>query len=261
MRIVSINTGKGDGAHRRRIELLGNGLLELDPDIVLLQEALKSEDGALDTARDLAHRLGFHPSYAPARFKSREIEGLPLNTWSGVSILSRTKPDELIPVELPMDSRDGDRTALIAKIGNFTVVDLHLTHLHDQPADLVRRRQIETILVHESLQGSSNTIIGGDFNTGLVGIAGLLDDIGDWRVIDSFGKQLTDRATVPVSAPMEDGYCIDFLFALIHPGQPAPCFANSAVVLGEPDSDGIYPSDHRGIMTDVSFEHDLEQAR
>lgn len=260
-RIVSINTGKGDGAYRRRIELLGSGLSALQPDLVLLQESLKSADGNLDTTQQLADRLAMHPSYVPARFKGREVEGAWHDTWSGMGLLSRSVPDAVVPVVLPQDERDGDRIALVARFGDLAIANLHLTHLRGEDASLLRRKQIETLLSSEMLLTAKRVLIGGDFNTPLAGIRDLLSSIGDWTAIDAFGDQLIDRATVPVTRPMSEGYCIDFIFALIRDGEPIPAFIDSRVVLGEADEGGVYPSDHRGIMTTVTYDHDLEHAQ
>jgi endonuclease/exonuclease/phosphatase family metal-dependent hydrolase len=261
LRIVSINTGKGDGAYQRRLELLSEGLRALDPDVVLIQEALKSDDGALDTLRFLADRLDLHPSFAPARFKPREIEGIQYNTWSGIGILSKVAPDEIVPIELPMDPRDGDRVSLVAHFGNLAIASVHLTHLRDAEAALVRRRQIETVLDSDAFRDATDVLIGGDFNMTLDDIAQLLSGIEDWTAIDAFGSETENRANVPVTKPMVEGYCLDYIFALTRPGQSLPSFSDSRVVLGESDASGIYPSDHRGVMTTVTFSNDLEQAQ
>lgn len=261
LRVVSINTGKGDGAYRRRLELLSEGLHLLDPDVVLVQEALKSEDGSLDTLQLLADRLGLHPSFAPARFKPREVEGVLQNTWSGIAMLSKVVPDQVIPIQLPMDPRDGDRVSLVTHFASLAIASVHLTHLRDAEAALVRRRQIETVLGSDALRERTNVLIGGDFNIKLDGIDQLLSGIEEWTARDAFGTQTDGRATVPVTKPMAEGYCLDYIFALTRPGQSLPSFSDSRVVLGEPDASGIYPSDHRGVMTTVTFSNDLEQAQ
>lgn len=261
MRIVSINTGKGDYAYRRRIELLGSGLSALNPDLVLLQESLKSVDGRLDTTGALADRLGMHSSYAPARFKGRDVEEMLLDTWSGMGLLSRVAPDEIVPVVLPQDERDGERIALVARFGDLVIANLHLTHLRGEDASLLRRKQIETLLSSDLLLAAKHVIIGGDFNTPLASIRDLLIGIGDWTAVDSFGDSIEDRATAPISRPITEGYCIDFIFALIRDNASAPSFADSRVVLGEADANGVYPSDHRGIMTTITFETETEHAQ
>jgi endonuclease/exonuclease/phosphatase family metal-dependent hydrolase len=256
LRIVSINTGKGDGPYRRRVELLGSGLSALNPDLVLLQEAIRSSDGTLDTARALASCLRLRSDYVPARFKAREIEGAQVECWSGMGLLSRRTPDAVTRVVLPQDERDGERVALVARFGDLAVANLHLTHLRD--AQGLRRRQVETLLAADVLCSARQVIIGGDFNTRLEEITELLAGIGGWRAVDAFGDGTQLRATVPVDKPMRTGYCIDYIFALVGDGEPAPDFRGSSIVLDDPDGEGIYPSDHRGIITTVTF-NDLER--
>ena len=69
-------------------------------------------------------------------------------------------------VALPSDDRDGDRVAQIAHIdweGGAIIANLHLTHLRD--AGELRRRQLETLLAHESMQDAErHAILCGDFN-------------------------------------------------------------------------------------------------
>jgi len=261
LRVVSINTGKGDCAYRRRVELLGSGLSALSPDLVLLQESLKSADGSLDTTRQLARRLSLQASFVPARFKRRDVEGDWLDTWSGMGLLSRAVPDQVWPVVLPQDERDGERVALVARFGELGVANLHLTHLRGDDALRLRRKQIETLLLSELLLEAKQVLIGGDFNTPLAGIHDLLAGIGDWTAIDAFGAQLEDRATMSVTKPMSEGYCVDFIFTLVRGDASAPVFAESRVVLGEADAQGVYPSDHRGIITTVTYDSELEYAQ
>jgi endonuclease/exonuclease/phosphatase family metal-dependent hydrolase len=256
LRVVSINTGKGDGPYRRRVELLGSGLSALDPDLVLLQEAIRSSDGRLDTAQSLASYLRLRSEYIPARFKVREIEGTPVECWSGMGLLTRRAPDTVTRVVVPQDERDGERVALVARFGDLAIANLHLTHLRD--AQALRRRQVETLLAAEPLCSARHAIIGGDFNTRLEEIRELLAGIGRWRAIDAFGDGTQLRATVPVDKPMRAGYCLDYIFALVRDNEPAPRFRGSSIVLDDPDSEGVHPSDHRGIMTTVRF-NELEQ--
>jgi len=60
MRIVTLNTCKGAGAYRQRLQCMVQGQAALAPDAVLLQEALVTEDGQADTADHLARALGMH---------------------------------------------------------------------------------------------------------------------------------------------------------------------------------------------------------
>jgi len=259
MRIVSINTGKGDGAYSRRVALLASGLAELAPDVVLMQEALRSSDGRFDTLQAVADSLGLQATYAPARFKLREVERAVVGTWSSPGLLSRETPDSVETIQLPRDERDGERVAMIARFGDLAIANLHLTHLRDDPALLLRRRQLETLFAADSLRSAQRAIVGGDFNTRLELIDGLVSGIGDWTLIDAFGEQTEQRATAPVDWPLDRGFCIDYIFAMIKPGWAPPRFRDSRIVLADADENGIYPSDHRGVITTVEYTHERDQ--
>ena len=59
-RIVTINTGKCDGAYYRRMRLLIEQLAALEPDVIALQESFRSDDVCGDTANTLAGALRMH---------------------------------------------------------------------------------------------------------------------------------------------------------------------------------------------------------
>jgi endonuclease/exonuclease/phosphatase family metal-dependent hydrolase len=239
--------------------LLAAGLAALDPDLILVQEALRSGDGRYDTLGTLADRLGLHQSYAPARRKLREVDGEVVDTWSSPGILSRETPDSIEAIQLPRDDRDGERVAMIARFGDLAIVNLHLTHLRDDPALLLRRRQLDVLFAADSLNSARRAVVGGDFNTRLELIDGLISGIGDWGLIDAFGEQTEQRATAPVDWPSDRGFCIDYIFAMIKPGWAPPHFRDSRVVLAGADENGIYPSDHRGVMTTIDYRHERDK--
>jgi hypothetical protein len=56
------------------------------------------------------------------------------------------------------------------------------------------------------------------------------------------------RSTVPVSAPLGAGRCLDYVLSVAPDARLHPGVQSGALVLGTPDADGIYPSDHRGVL-------------
>jgi endonuclease/exonuclease/phosphatase family metal-dependent hydrolase len=58
MRLVSLNTWKGEADYPRRVQAMAEGQAELAPDVVALQEDLRSSDGLTHTAGALAQALG-----------------------------------------------------------------------------------------------------------------------------------------------------------------------------------------------------------
>ena len=259
LRIVTINTGKGDGAYARRIGWLGSELRRLDPDIVLLQEALRTVDGSLDTVHRLGSDLGMAATFAPARRKSREVEGVRLETWSDLGILSRFDGFRTEPLPLPDHPDDGERIALLCRwtIGgiDLVVANVHLTHLRDQ--DALRGRQVATLLEHLWLNGLAGvTLVGGDLNTRPPGLDAFREVVSPRWLTDAFaaGGGMPEAFTIPVGRPGAPGARVDHLLAIEGEGSRPVRFTGVGIVLNRPDPHGLYPSDHYGVTVDLHFD-------
>jgi endonuclease/exonuclease/phosphatase family metal-dependent hydrolase len=247
MRIVTINTGKGDGAYRRRVELLTDGLRLLQADVVCLQEALLASADAgprLDTAGMLAAGLDMHAVTASARRKVRMVEGQAVLSRSNVALLSRAAPLDWHAVDLPSDPADGERVALVARLAEITIGVVHLSHLRG--AETLRQQQLQT-LMSDRLLANGGLVIG-DLNTDLAGMADLASGLPDWSVADLWRSVgVGPRSTVPAVVPTDTGRCLDYVLSVVPEGQAHPNVDAAVLVLGTPDAHGIYPSDHRGV--------------
>lgn len=203
MRVVTLNTWKGDGAYRSRLAAMGDGLDELDADVVLLQEVLDAPGLGLHTGATLARRLGLHAAHLPLRDKRRVVEGVAVDSRSGLSVLSRHPIRSTLSLPLPTRAEDGDRAILIAELdtpkGAVTVTNLHLTHLDDGG---LRRQQLG--MVQQVARRAGTSLIGGDFNAPA---EDLPIHAGPWRDCrQSLGAP--PRSTL---AGRQDGPCIDHL--------------------------------------------------
>jgi endonuclease/exonuclease/phosphatase family metal-dependent hydrolase len=229
MRLVTLNTWKGDGAYRRRLIAMAEGLRSETPDIVLLQESLGAPEARLDTAAYLAETLGMDHVAWHGRRKRRMVEGQELDCTSGVAVLSRMPILASRIIALPSDPEDGERAALAARIGQVEYVSLHLTHLADGAA--LRRNQLETILRQIDIGPS---LLGGDFNAEPASM--LFDEL---QMADS--RTLAGIAAVPTC----EGRCIDHVMAVGW----LPRIDDVRLVLTEAH-DGVIPSDHAGLAAD-----------
>jgi endonuclease/exonuclease/phosphatase family metal-dependent hydrolase len=245
VQIVTVNTGKGDGAYRRRVVLLAEGLRSLQPDAVCLQEALLASADVgppLDTSASLATALGMHMVAAPARRKVRLVEGQAVLSQSSVALLTRAAPLAWHAVDLPSDPADGERVALVAQLHTLTIAVVHLSHLRG--TDVLRQQQMQTLL-SDSLLARGGLIVG-DLNTDIGELANLLSSLRGWSVVDLWCGD-APRNTVPVTAPADAGRCLDYVLSAVPEGRPHPRAQSATLVLATPDAEGIYPSDHRGV--------------
>ncbi len=254
LRLVTINTAKEDRPYRRRLNLLAAGLQELSPDLVLLQETLNTPDPCYNTTLALADAVGLDAIQAPARRKPRRVNGEIIPAPAGLGLLSRLPVIAHQQLTLPTDPSDGERIALLVRIatpaGELLVINTHLTFLRD--ADGVRRRQIEAIFAHPWLDLPwAAAVLGGDLNTDLPDLPGLLDWVpARWSLWDVYATAggAEPRVTMPAYWASPDDRCLDYLISIARPGEPHPRWIDPAIVLTEPDADGTYPSDHRGVM-------------
>jgi endonuclease/exonuclease/phosphatase family metal-dependent hydrolase len=166
MRLVTLNSWKCDGAYVRRLTRMADGLAELAPDLVALQEVFICPALGCDTAAFLAEALAMSLAVLPLRRKERRVEGRLADSWSGLAILSRLPILSQRAVALPSDPRDGERAALIVDLDDggrrIALAALHLTHLRD--AGALRRRQWSRIVAE--LADVPIALAAGDFNCG-----------------------------------------------------------------------------------------------
>jgi endonuclease/exonuclease/phosphatase family metal-dependent hydrolase len=126
VRIVTINTAKGDGRYACRLDVLAR---QLQADVVLLREAFAACDRSLSTAAHLGTALDMHVTPAPARRKPRPVEGRELLSDSGLAILSRRPLIDATVRALPRAPADGERIAQIGLVDHpadpVLIVNLH----------------------------------------------------------------------------------------------------------------------------------------
>jgi endonuclease/exonuclease/phosphatase family metal-dependent hydrolase len=233
LRIVTLNTWKGDGAYTKRLAAMALGLAALSPDIVALQEVLAAPAAGCDTAAALASALGLRLAVLPLRRKARIVEGRTVESTSGLAVLSREPIRAQRSVPLATDPRDGERTALIADVAGLTVACVHFTHLTD--GDELRRLQWQE--VEAAVAGSSAVIVAGDFNAPIE-----MFDLRD-GFIDS--RQACDAPATPTFIGDGPGACVDHI---VLRGLTATGW-RTALGVALPGSD-VRPSDHLAVVAD-----------
>lgn len=251
IRIITINTWKCDGQYKLRLQALANGLKELKPDLVALQEVFYAPGAHADTLGYLADTLQMPYSFAPARYKVRNFDGKPSKSYSGLGIISSLPILQTDALALPEHPADGQRIAMRAIIdlpeNKLNLVNTHLTHLRGQ--EELREAQLKCILDEWYANPKEVFWICGDFNAtpgaeamGLLYQAGLNDVFAVNRKVE--GRTFSYPATIGTSS-------IDHIFVSAQENS-YPKVQNARIVLNQPDPKlGVFPSDHFGVLADI----------
>jgi endonuclease/exonuclease/phosphatase family metal-dependent hydrolase len=242
---ITFDTSSCRDDYRTRLDVMTEGLLALSPDVILLQNVFATADNRYNTAAHLARNLGLRCAFMPMRAKIRHLDGRPIQSLSGLAVLSRHKIIDTGHIELPCDPRDGQRRAQFADIdlqgSRLLVANIQLGHLAG--TDAARRHQIEKLaerLTHA--HDFDHILVGGDFNAGRVEPA--LDPI---RTLRGF--------TVAEAAP-ERG--VDRLFAI---SRTSNCRPIAPIMLTEsrPELDAadaatnLYPGDRPALACELTI--------
>lgn len=262
-RLLTINTWKCDGAYHERMDQLERNIRSLNPDIVCCQEVFQSFDGRIDTGRYLADRLGLQLKSLSLRKKRRRLGDQWLESYSGLAVLSKRTIAEHTAVRLPTLPEDGDRFALFVTLekeaDSVLIINTHLTHL--PTAKNTRIAQLETILAQQDIRAGHDAVfLCGDFNAlpNSAEVQYLLDyptlGVRDTLALSSAaGPRVT--FPVPGSSGTDEkpqvGKRIDYIFNILPPGADNPRIIDARIVLDQPSPQGIFGSDHYGVMIET----------
>jgi hypothetical protein len=168
LKIITINTWKGEDAYDVRIDNLKKELLELMPDIILLQECFEAPTLEKDTISNINQAFNYHLDYIQAREKIRDFEGFPVQCFSNMAILSRLPILNSFHYPLPLakgdEMRFGQEIEFFLENGKTAILtNIHLTHVNQ--SNNIRLEQIKKITERIQHQKNILHIIGGDFNS------------------------------------------------------------------------------------------------
>jgi len=167
LKIVTINTWKGEDAFDKRIENLKKQLLELNPDIILMQECFEAHSINKDTITYINKDFNYHLDFLQAREKIRDFEEFPVQCFSNMCILSRLPILNSFHYPLPLaegdEMRFGQEIEFFLENGKTAIItNVHLTHYNKN--NKIRLEQIDRISNRVKEQKNILHIIGGDFN-------------------------------------------------------------------------------------------------
>jgi endonuclease/exonuclease/phosphatase family metal-dependent hydrolase len=262
MRVLTWNLWWRYGPWQRRREAIAATLAEVGPDVCGLQEVWEADGHNLAGA--LAARLGMHWCWAAAG-GSRDSQGD--EVLIGNAILSRWPITAHAEMHLPTADIAGDRVALHARIAApGGALPMFTTHLSYQPgASRVRVEQVRRLAEFMAAQpdGDYPPVVTGDLNADpgsdeLRLLGGLLTTpsvpglvlLDAWRYADPADPGFTwDRRNGYQADSMIPDSRIDYiLVGLPRQGRGQ---VQSARLAGDAPVDGVWPSDHFAVVTDL----------
>jgi len=245
MKILTLNTWQERGPWRERWELIFKGLAEYDADIVGFQEVFNME-----WAEEIRRRSGY-----PYLAVSGE--------HSGLIFLSKFKPveRECLVMKTQSPTEDYLRYAFYIRVDTGAAqVAFFNTHLSWRAVEnVIRMKQTEELVSFvEKKSGDLPSVIMGDFNMAVPapGIV-FVREIKKW--IDAFSAKnpgdpgLTWDYRNPYAEAERDKMAerrIDYVF-IRKPSSPSAKILSSRVVFDRPSKQGVYPSDHFGVLTEL----------
>ncbi|MDR7151617.1 endonuclease/exonuclease/phosphatase family metal-dependent hydrolase [Hydrogenophaga palleronii] len=257
--LVTLNTWKCEGAYRQRLALTAKELNGLRPDMVALQECFQADGANADTAGWLAMHGGLHAAQVQARRKQRAFEGSLVPSSSGMAMLCRQPWLAHQALPLPSSAADGGRVAQIVTLqaGQHTlrVANLHLSHLSGTEGAELRALQLHAVLKHlQSLGPAGATLLCGDFN-GELNSPGIAEFMASpWGLVDTFTLANSPRDATFIN-DQGQGQVLDHVLLAPSLSAREVDIRSAATVLrcDRPDAEGVTPSDHSGLMVQLSL--------
>lgn len=263
-RFVTFNLmGMGEPVERR-MALAAAAMADLNVDAVALQEVCEHAPHFPNQAATLAKELGCHHVFAPTKqLETGVVEGL--------AILSRhpIRDQEAYPLPSAEGGRIVQRVVLESPAGPLVIFNTHLDYHPRNGATREKQVVAVTEILHAHL-GETPSLLAGDFNATpdhdeirflrgrhtLEGRRAYLHDAYArvHPIEDPAGETWAKRN--PMTRRwrwLEPDRRIDFIFVssieVSGRGEVRSC----RVVLDQPDDEGLFPSDHFGVMADIQL--------
>jgi endonuclease/exonuclease/phosphatase family metal-dependent hydrolase len=263
-RLVTLNLMGMGAPIERRLELVASGLSDLNLDAIALQEVCEQVDQVPNQAATVAERLGYQHVFSRAK-------GDPGGVEEGLAILSR-HPVRDVKV-WPLPSAEGGRIvqqAVVEAPGGPVI--LFNTHLDYHPDNgVMRERQVVALMdIIRAHLDDHPGFVTGDFNATpehdeirflrgrhtLQGRRAYMHDAYArvHPIEDPAGETWAKRN--PLTRQwrwLEPDRRIDFIFVSSIESTGRGEVRSCRVVLDQPDDQGLFPSDHFGVLADIQL--------
>lgn len=245
--VLSFNLRHNVDCYEERMELIADGIAALAPDVIGLQEIeIAAEQG--EWLDDMLLERGL--DYELRQLGKSGLAGA--LTGEGIGVMSL---HEVVSVER-LDLSEG-RVTLLAEIAlGDTTIAFANTHLDAAAGDAVRAEQsLDTLAGLEAVRANADaSVLVGDFNSDpadeavvAVTSAGLSDT---WAALHGDDDGFTSGiALAKDGAPQSASRRIDYVFT---DGEAL----SGEVVMDVPRDDGLYPSDHLGVLARLRVERE-----
>jgi endonuclease/exonuclease/phosphatase family metal-dependent hydrolase len=268
LRVMTLNLWGEQPPLARRLQVLLAGLEELQPDVLALQEVRDVPGTIANQAETIAGRLGYQHVYAPATEWGGGMEG--------VAILARAILGSE-HAELPGATPTERRVVLMARCDTPAgPVQVYTTHLNYRLTDgQVREAQVQAIddfvKVHPS---DLPQLLVGDFNatpahdeirflrgqTTLGGRRTYWQDAWARLHPDEVGYTWARRNPYTAKlAWLEPDRRLDYIFVTPMKSNGRGTVRECRIVLDEPATDGVFASDHFGLLAEVVLAPEAER--
>lgn len=252
LKVMSINIRHNVDFWEERLELLADEIARLQPDIIGVQEVAIGAGQGKMLQKLVEERNG--PDGIRYDVYQRLKTGAYGMSGEGVAIFSRFPIVKRGFADLEMG-----RVVVFNRVSvaDGLTVDVYNTHLHHQGGDEVTLPQMEKTLEFMKKNEAGNAVVlTGDMNSAPDSATiALLPPNGfvDTYLAFSGGVETPEGMTSPVPlrktpAPLNTKSRIDYIF--IRPAAGAGLeILDSLVCFKTPSPEGLYPSDHLGVMT------------
>jgi len=270
LRVLTLNCWNISAPYFERRELIRAGIRALDPDVIGLQEIIVRRDG-FDQGAELLGDLGYAIAFGAAFRWSEEGSYLPHDAAGDAfgNLVASRWPIERAAVHALPGAESGERRSAVATHvatphGRLAFLTTHFNwkfhHGH------VRERQALELarLAREwTREAELPCVVTGDLNaepdaaeirflTGLQSLGGRSAYFQDaWRVAGGGGPGHTwDNANTYAALAFEPSRRIDYVLVGLPDALGRGVVESARVVLCEP-RDGVFPSDHFGLLAEV----------
>ncbi len=268
LRVATWNVWWRHGDPERRAPAILATLRELDADVVALQEVWWHAEGSF--ADELAAELGMHVALRPSRDPSSWGSALSGTEAYGIgnAVLARGPLGEPAVGSLPTPSREGAGRMFLDVVvatpaGSCRVVTVHLT---SSPESALRCEQVRAVAAHVAAAPRSELppIVLGDFNAEAESdemrlLEGLLTAPAEPGLLLINTRRWAAAPDAPTWNPVNPHVAatgsppvrIDHLLVGLGRGT-VPVRVEHSAVFGDRPVDGVWPSDHAGVVVDLA---------